>query len=349
MTIAAAGPEAHRLDQGPWAVLGAGGWGTALAVVLARQGSPVRLWMRRPEAASALAARRENSVYLPGIPLPSALWPTADMAAALHGAVAVILAVPSAFCRGILGAAAPHLPAGLPLISATKGIEEGSLLRISQVAEQVLGSGAAAGGLPLAVLSGPTFAREVALGEPAAVVIASADAALAARIQAAMSQPALRLYTSSDVAGVELGAAVKNVIAIAAGICDGLGLGGNTRAALIARGLAEMGRLAEACGGRRETLAGLAGLGDLVLTCTGDLSRNRTLGRELAQGRGLAEMLASRRTVAEGVPTCAAIVRLAERHGVEMPITAQMHAVLFAGKPLREAVRALMERSLKPE
>lgn len=348
--MTAAGLESHDLDRGPWAIIGAGGWGTALAVVLARQGRPVRLWMRQPDAATAMAARRENAVYLPGIPIPPAVVPTADVAAALHGAVAVILAVPSAFCRGVLSMAAPHLPVGLPLISATKGIEQGSLLRISQVAGQVLASGAAAAArLPLAVLSGPTFAREVALGEPAAVVIASADGALAARLQAAMSQPALRLYTSTDVAGVELGAAVKNVIAIAAGICGGLGLGGNTRAALIARGLAEMGRLAEACGGRRETLAGLAGLGDLVLTCTGDLSRNRTLGRELAQGRGLAEVLASRPTVVEGVPTCAAIVRLAERHGVEMPITMEMHAVLFARKPPRDAIRALLERSLKPE
>lgn len=342
-------PRGESLRGGPWAIVGAGGWGTALAVVLARGGRPVRLWMRQPEAAAALTAKRENTVYLPGIAIPPQVCPTADLRAALCGAAAVILAVPSAYCRGVLGAMAQDMPPAVPLISATKGIEAGSLLRVSQIAADVLRPRAEASSLPFAVLSGPTFAPEVAMGEPAAVVIASADRALAAAVQEAMAEPSLRLYTSSDVVGVELGAAVKNVIAIAAGICDGLGLGGNTRAALIARGLAEMGRLAEACGGRRETLAGLAGLGDLVLTCTGDLSRNRSLGRELAQGRSLADILASRRTVAEGVTTCAATLRLAERHGVEMPITEQMHAVLFSGQPLREAIRALMERSLKAE
>ncbi|MGH9534492.1 MAG: NAD(P)H-dependent glycerol-3-phosphate dehydrogenase [Terriglobales bacterium] len=334
--------------SGPWTVIGAGGWGTALAIVLARQGLEVRLWARRPETAAVLAASRENSVYLPGVRLPANVAPGSDLPGALRGAAAVLLAAPSAHTRPLLDAMAAYLTPATPLISATKGLEEPSLMRMSEVANDVLRPHFAR---PLrhAVLSGPTFAREVARGEPAAVVIASADAALAAVVQAAFSSPVLRLYTSNDVAGVELGAAVKNVIAIAAGLCDGLGLGANTRAALIARGLAEMARLAEACGGRRETLSGLAGLGDLVLTCTGDLSRNRTVGLELGRGQRLADILSSRPTVAEGVTTCAATVRLAARHGVEMPITEQIHAVLFQQRAPREAVRVLMERSLKAE
>ncbi|MGH9527434.1 MAG: NAD(P)H-dependent glycerol-3-phosphate dehydrogenase, partial [Terriglobales bacterium] len=259
MNRAAAGDEAATLGAGPWAVVGAGGWGTALALALARAGGAVRLWARRPEAAEALAASRENTVYLAGFRLQPEIRVTADLSVALAGAAAVILAVPSAHYRTVLRRIAPHWTARVPLISATKGLEPGSLLRMSEVAADVLGPGIAPQHLRQAVLSGPTFAPEIARGEPAAVVIAAADAALAAALQTAMSQPALRLYTSTDVAGVEIGAAVKNIIAIAAGICDGLGLGGNTRAALIARGLAEMGRLAEACGGRRETLAGLAG------------------------------------------------------------------------------------------
>ncbi len=339
---------ASGFGKGPWAVIGAGGWGTALSVVLARQGHAVRLWARRPAIAAAIAEQRENTVYLPGVPVPPAVQPTGDLAAALRGAVGVILAAPSAHTRAILADMAPYLSPATPLISATKGLELSSLMRMSELAQDVL--------RPHfnrpprhAVLSGPTFAREVAQGEPAAVVIASADSELAADIQSCFSDATLRLYTSTDVTGVELGAAVKNVIAIAAGICDGLGLGANTRAALIARGLAEMGRLAAACGGRRETLSGLAGLGDLVLTCTGDLSRNRTVGLELGRGRSLEEILASRPTVAEGVNTCAATMRLASRHGVEMPITEQMHAVLFQQRAPRDAVRALMERSLKAE
>ncbi|HUX67068.1 MAG TPA: NAD(P)H-dependent glycerol-3-phosphate dehydrogenase [Terriglobales bacterium] len=325
-------------------VIGAGSWGTALAIVLAQHGYQAGLWVYEPELAQAMASERENRVYLPGFALPAAVHPTASLAEAL--APLLLIAVPSHALRATLARLLPLLPPAVEIVLATKGLEEDTLLRVSEVAEEVLGAGIRS---RLATLSGPTFAREVAAGDPTAVVIAARDPALATSLQQRLASPTLRLYTSSDVVGVELAASLKNVIAIAAGICQGLGLGSNTRAALIARGLAEMSRLAIAAGGQAETLAGLAGLGDLVLTCTGELSRNRSLGIALGQGRSLAEAQAATPMVAEGVRTTAAAARLAERRGVEMPILRQMHRVLFEGQPPRHAVAELMQRSLKPE
>ncbi|MGH9520155.1 MAG: NAD(P)H-dependent glycerol-3-phosphate dehydrogenase [Terriglobales bacterium] len=325
-------------------VLGAGSWGTALALVLERQGHEVPLWVYEADLARGMAQARENAVFLPGFRLPPAILPTTEMSAL--GTDVVVVAVPSHALRTTLERLLPHLLPDSRLVLATKGLEQHSLLRVSEVAAQVVGVGAAE---RLATLSGPTFAREIAAGEPAAVVIASQRTALAQDLQQRLSSSALRLYTSSDVIGVELGAALKNVIAIAAGICQGLGLGSNTRAALIARGLAEMTRLTVAAGGQPETLAGLAGLGDLVLTCTGDLSRNRAVGMGLGQGRALSEILAATPMVAEGVQTTAAAHELAQRLRVDMPITAQMRQVLFDGKPPLEAVQELMLRALKPE
>ncbi|HVA63398.1 MAG TPA: NAD(P)H-dependent glycerol-3-phosphate dehydrogenase [Terriglobales bacterium] len=326
------------------AVVGGGSWGTALAIVLARHGYEVALWVYEPELAQAMATERENRVYLPGFALPPGIRPTAALEAAV--APLLVIAVPSHALRATLTRLRPLLPPAAEVVLATKGLEEETLLRVSEVAEAVLGDGIRP---RLATLSGPTFAREVAAGDPTAVLIAARDAALAASLQQRLASPTLRLYTSGDVIGVELAASLKNVIAIAAGICQGLGLGSNTRAALIARGLAEMSRLATAAGGQAETLAGLAGLGDLVLTCTGELSRNRALGIALGQGRSLAEAQASTPMVAEGVRTTAAALRLAERWGVEMPILRQMHRVLFQQQPPRQAVAELMQRSLKPE
>lgn len=325
-------------------VIGAGSWGTALAIVLAQHGYAVTLWVYEPELAQAMASERENRIFLPGFALPPAIRPTALLEDAL--APLLIIAVPSHALRATLTRLRPLLPPAAEIVLATKGLEEETLLRVSEVAEAVLGEAIRP---RLATLSGPTFAREVAAGDPTAVLIAARDAALAASLQQRLASPTLRLYTSTDVIGVELAAALKNVIAIAAGICQGLGLGSNTRAALIARGLAEMSRLATAAGGQAETLAGLAGLGDLVLTCTGELSRNRALGIALGQGRSLAEAQASTPMVAEGVRTTAAALRLAERWGVEMPILRQMHRVLFQQQPPRQAVAELMQRSLKPE
>ncbi|HZT74477.1 MAG TPA: NAD(P)H-dependent glycerol-3-phosphate dehydrogenase [Terriglobales bacterium] len=333
----------------PLAIVGGGSWGTALAVVLGQGGRPVRLWVREEEIRAALLERRENPVFLPGLRLPPGVEPTGSLEWALRGAQAVIMATPSPYFRAVLGNLASSLAAETPLISAAKGLEEVSLMRMSEVAAEVLRPQFGGRAIPFAVLSGPTFAREVARGDPTAVVIASADDALARRLQREFSGPSLRLYRSDDVVGVELAAAIKNVIAIAAGICVGLGLGSNSLAALIARGLAEISRLVRACGGKAETVAGLAGLGDLVLTCNGQLSRNRSVGVELGKGRKLKEILAEMTMVAEGVYTTTAACRLAERHGIEMPITEQMRRVLFEDLPPREAVRALMERSLKPE
>ncbi|MGH9480744.1 MAG: NAD(P)H-dependent glycerol-3-phosphate dehydrogenase [Terriglobales bacterium] len=329
----------------PLAVVGAGSWGTALAIVLARQGYAVTLWAYEPELAASLASARENHLFLPGFRLPEAVVPTARIETAA-AAPLVVVAVPSHALRSVLLGLRPALAPAAELLLATKGLEERTLLRCSEVVEEVLGAGQRP---RLATLSGPTFAREVAAGEPAAVVIAARSAPLAVSLQQRLSSPTLRLYTSADVVGVELAAALKNVIAIAAGICQGLGLGSNTRAALIARGLAEITRLATAAGGQPETLAGLAGLGDLVLTCTGELSRNRALGIALGQGQTLAQAQAATPMVAEGVRTTAAGVQLAARWGVEMPILRQMHRVLFERLAPRQALAELMQRALKPE
>ena len=342
------------------AIVGAGSCGTALAIALGRSRNAHRLslWVHGADVLAALRDERENSVYLPGARLPGDVQITNDMGEALAGADIVVGAIPSAHARSVYSAMLPHLDMqtraeALIFVSATKGIENGSLLRMTEVASDVLGKtlrdAGSERGLRFAALSGPSFAREVARGDPTAVVIASRDAKAAACVQEEFSGATLRLYTNDDVVGTELGGAVKNVIAIAAGICDGLGLGHNSIAALVTRGLAEMTRLAAALGGRRDTLAGLAGLGDLVLTATGTLSRNRAVGVELGQGRKLQDILGGMRMVAEGVGTTAAALALAQRHAVEMPITEQMHAVLHEGREPRCAMRELMERKLKQE
>jgi len=322
-------------------VLGGGAWGTALAAHCARAGLPVRIWIREPEVAAAVNERRENLVYLPGIELPAGLRATTRLDEALADAETVLVVVPSEFCRGIYREASRLAPPGAAFVSATKGIEVETLARMSEVAA------AEAPGRPLAVLSGPSFALEVAKALPTAVVVASSDHAVAERVQRALSTRTFRAYSSEDVVGVELAGALKNVIAIAAGIIDGLGYGHNTEAALITRGLAEMTRLAVALGARPDTLAGLAGLGDLVLTCTGALSRNRTVGQRLGRGTTLAA--ASAGLHPEGVRTTLAACSLAEREGIEMPIARQMRAVLHEGKAPREALDELMLRSLKRE
>ena len=321
--------------------MGAGAWGTALAVHLARAGHEVRVWARRAETAEGLAGGR-NDAYLPGLALPP-LSATTDLGDAVAVAEAAIVAVPSEFGRATFAALAPALAPGATVVSAIKGLELDTLERMSQVAADELP------GRPLSVLSGPSFAAEVAAGQPTTVVVASGVPGVAERVQKAVSTAALRAYSSDDVAGVELGGALKNVIAIAAGIVDGLGYGHNTVAALVTRGLAEMTRLAVASGGRPDTLSGLSGLGDLVLTCTGHLSRNRAFGQAIGRGETVARALAGRRTVVEGVRTTAAACDLARRAGIEMPIATLMRSVLYEGRDPREAVDALMSRSLKRE
>lgn len=336
------------------AIIGAGSCGTSLAVALASRPKPhcICLWVHGADVLHSLLTRRENSIYLPGFRLADEVEITADLAQALSAADIVLGAMPSAHARSVYSSIRPHLApspggSGPIFVSATKGIELDSLARMSEVITESLRTDST---VPrVAALSGPSFARELAAGDPTAVVIASEDATVASEVQDALSGPALRLYTNPDVIGVEICGAAKNVIAIAAGVCAGLGFGGNTIAALITRGLAEMARLSVAAGGRRDTPAGLAGLGDLILTATGSLSRNRSVGVELGRGRSLAEILAGMRMVAEGVGTTAAVLALAHRHGVETPIAGQVHAVLYQGRPPREAIRELMDRPLKQE
>jgi glycerol-3-phosphate dehydrogenase (NAD(P)+) len=306
----------------------------------------VRLWVHETDLAARMRVTRENEIYLPGLQLPEVVEVSDDLRCVLGGAGFVLGVMPSRHARRLYTEMLPSIDPAAILVSATKGLESGTLLRMSQVIEEVTAPRFAA---KVAVLSGPTFAREIASGEPAAVVIASRDLEIAAQVQTAFSGPTFRLYTNRDTIGVEVGAALKNVVAIGAGVCQGLGLGNNTRAALITRGLAEISRLALAMGGEAQTLAGLAGLGDLVLTCSGDLSRNRKVGIELAKGRSLSEITASTAMVAEGVETVDAAMELGVKFGVDLPIIEQMHAVLRLGKPPREAVRELMERSLKGE
>ncbi len=332
------------------AVIGAGAWGTALSIVLGRKGThQVHLWAHEREVRESILARRVNELFLPGHTIPEAVQPTNDWKEALTGAEFVVSVMPSHHCRALFGHISPHLTPEMQLVSATKGIENDTLMRMSEVIADLVKS--SRGFAPrIAALSGPTFAKEVARGDPTAITVASADLALAETIQREFSDPRFRIYTNDDVAGVELGGSLKNVIAIAAGVCDGLGLGHNSVAALITRGLAEITRLVIACGGRQETMAGLAGLGDLVLTCTGGLSRNRSVGVELGRGRKLAEILgAMHGMVAEGVFTTNAAVGLARKHGVEMPITEQMHAILHEGKSPSDAIRDLMNRTAKSE
>jgi glycerol-3-phosphate dehydrogenase (NAD(P)+) len=325
-------------------IVGGGSWGTALAIVLAPRFDRVRLWVYEADLAREMQTRRENSVYLPGFRLPENVEPTASLEEAVQGAAIVLSATPSHHTRAIYRQMLPWVTKGAAFVSATKGLEEGSLLRVSEVIRQVTEERA-----QVAVISGPTFAREVAAGHPTALVVGAEDATFAARVQTAFAGRTFRLYRNTDVAGVELGAALKNVIAIGAGICAGLGLGTNSFAALVTRGLAEISRLAEALGGQRATLAGLAGLGDLVLTCSGELSRNRQVGIALSQGRRIEDIVAGMRMVAEGVKTTYSAVELARRHGIEMPITEQMYTILNQGRSPQSAIQELMERSLKDE
>jgi glycerol-3-phosphate dehydrogenase (NAD(P)+) len=326
------------------AVLGAGSWGTALGVHLGRVGHSVRLWARDGALVNEMTSRRANSVYLPDVMLPDMLSVTPEFDRAVRGAALVVCAVPSHGCRMVLRHAAPHIPRDAIIVSATKGLEVDTHLRVSEIIAQEAGLH-----LPVVVLSGPSFAPEVAQQLPTAVLAASLDARATEIVQEEFRGPHFRLYGSDDVVGVEIGGAMKNVIAIAAGVVEGLGLGHNALAALITRGLAEITRLACALGGRRDTLAGLSGLGDLVLTCTGTLSRNRHVGVELARGRPLAEVVASMKMVAEGVRTTGAALALGERHGIELPITAQMAEVLSGRSDVRTAVGALMVRKQRAE
>ncbi len=325
------------------AILGGGSWGTALAIVLASKFPSIALWVFEADLAERMRASRENDVYLPGFKLPANVDVTTDLSA-IAGSAIVLGVMPSRHARRLYAEASAFLDSSTTFVSATKGLEQGSLLRMSQVLAEALQSPA-----KIAVLSGPTFAREIAAGEPAAVVVSSQDSLVASQVQAAFSGPTFRLYTNSDTISVEVGAALKNVIAIAAGVCSGLGLGSNTHAALVTRGLAEITRLAVAMGGQANTMAGLAGLGDLVLTCGGDQSRNRKVGLELAKGHSVAEITGSMRMVAEGVETCDAAIALGSKFQVDLPIIQQMYAVLHGQKSPREALRDLMDRSLKGE
>ena len=328
------------------AVIGAGSWGTALAIVLAPRFESLRLWAYEDFLVERMRASGENDVYLPGFQIPSHVEITSNLGVALEGAEVVLSVMPSHLVRHVYEEMLPSLTPGMRFVSATKGLESGTLLRMSEVIEDVVGRRFP---VEVAVISGPTFAREVAKLDPTALVVASKSEQLMQTVQGAFSGPMFRLYTCPDPIGVEIGGSIKNVVAIGSGVIHGMGLGHNVTAALITRGLAEMTRLAVAMGGKPQTLAGLAGLGDLVLTCTGDLSRNRTVGVELARGRKLQEIVSSMKMVAEGVKTTDAAVDLAKRHSVEMPISEQMFQMLHFGVTPREAIERLMERSLKGE
>jgi glycerol-3-phosphate dehydrogenase (NAD(P)+) len=326
------------------AVLGAGSWGTALAVHLGRVGHEVRLWARDPGLAADVRRRRANAVYLPDIALPDSVMVTESISDALGDIELVVSAIPSHGCRAVMQAASMHLAPSATIISATKGLEGHTLLRMSEVIHEEL-----QGRHNVVVLSGPSFAMEVAQRLPTAVLVASSSSDAIELVQQEFRGPTLRLYGSSDVVGVELAGALKNIIAIAAGVVEGLGLGHNALAALITRGLAEISRLTVAAGGLRETPSGLSGLGDLVLTCTGSLSRNRHVGIELARGRSLAEILAGMKMIAEGVRTTSVALALGARYHVELPIAVQMAAVLDGRSDVRTAVEVLMLRPQRAE
>jgi len=332
---------------GSWrvAVLGAGSWGTALAVHAAHTGHEVRLWARRPEVAARLAAVRENADYLPGATLPETLQISSDAAACLRDAQLVVSVVPSRFLRAVWQQLGPRFPAAAHLVSATKGLEDGSFLRMSEVLAEYTEARHAS----LSALSGPSFAAELAAGHPTAVTLGCVDPGAAETVQKALSGGSLRVYRNVDIVGVEYGGALKNVIAIATGISDGLGFGTNPRAALITRGLKELSGLAVARGAEPTTLTGLAGLGDLVLTCTGPLSRNRHVGVELGRGARLADIIAGMQMVAEGVETTAAAHHLGRQTGVPMPITDEVNAILHHGKDPCAAIEDLMTRALVEE
>lgn len=326
------------------AVIGAGSWGTALAVVAARAGHNVRLWSRNPAVVSSINEKRVNSRYLSATSIPDEVTSTGDIETALHDASMVLLAVPSHAARETLTAMSSQLREDAIIVNVAKGIEIESGKRISEIVKEVV-----TGSHPFVSLSGPSFAKEVIAGHPTAIVAASKDSAAARTVQNDLSFENLRIYTNADVVGTEIGGSVKNVMAIAAGMTAGLGFGSNSVAALITRGLAEITRLARREGGQIETLMGLTGLGDLVLTCTGSLSRNRFVGEELGKGRTLAEITAELSEVAEGINTARAVKKLADRAGLEMPITNEVNAVLYDGKPARDAVTELMSRPLREE
>ena len=328
------------------AVIGAGAWGTALAIHLSLTESSVALWTWEPEHAQAMLRDRENLRFFPGFPLSEQITPTADLADALSGADFVVFVVPSHAFRATVERCRPHLSSGALLVSATKGIEDESLMLMSEILIDVLGQRVVE---RVVALSGPSFALEVAEGQPTNVVAASLAESGCFEVQERLGTGRLRVYSSDDPVGVEVGGALKNVIAIAAGACEGLGFGHNTKAALITRGLAEVTRLAVAKGGNPLTLAGLAGMGDLVLTCTGSLSRNRVVGDQLGRGKTLTQVLDELGHVAEGVPTARSAVKLAARLEVELPISAEVHAVLFEGKSPQDAVRAVLARPLRRE
>lgn len=328
------------------AIIGAGSYGTALALVAARSQHRIRLWAHDPAVARLLQTQRENTVYLPGFALPENIEPTPDLHAALQSAELVITAIPSHVCREVYTNMRPFLREEMIFVSATKGIEMHTQMRMEEVVRDVLQSNFAP---RYVALSGPSFALEVAQDQPSAIVAASSDSVAAKAVQAALSSSRFRVYTNADVIGVEIGGAVKNVMAIATGVVNGLGLGYNSVTALITRGLAEMTRLAVGLGGRGETLAGLAGMGDLVLTCLGNLSRNRQVGVALGQGRTLEQIISETRQVAEGVKTAKATHELAQRLGVELPITAGVYKMLYENKTPQQLLQELMERPLKGE
>jgi glycerol-3-phosphate dehydrogenase (NAD(P)+) len=326
------------------AIIGAGSWGTALAVVAARAGHSVALWSRNAEVVRSINERRVNSRYLTSTNIPTTVSGTADLGTALHETSVALLAAPSHAARELFTSMSAVLDQDAIIVSVSKGIEIESGKRISEIAKEVL-----ANSHPFVCLSGPSFAKEVVAGHPTAIVAASKDSAAARTVQSDLSFENLRIYTNTDVVGTELGGSVKNVMAIAAGMAAGLGFGSNSVAALITRGLAEITRLARREGAQVETLMGLAGLGDLVLTCTGGLSRNRFVGEELGKGKTLAEITAELNEVAEGINTARAVKKLADRAGLELPITNEVNAVLYDGKPAREAVAELMSRPLREE
>jgi glycerol-3-phosphate dehydrogenase (NAD(P)+) len=330
----------------PIAIIGAGGWGTALAITMARAERDVRLWAYETYLVETIIATRENPIYLPSVRVSESVRVSNSIEEVLRGARIVIMAVPSHVYRQVFLRLLPLLNGDMCFVSATKGIENDSLMRMSEVVVDVAKPRFAP---RVAAISGPTFAPEVARGEPTALVVASPDEELRLFLQQELSAPRFRLYTNSDLIGVEIAAAVKNIIAIAAGVVDGLGLGSNPVAALITRGLAEMTRLVVACGGRRETLSGLAGLGDLVLTSYGSLSRNRRVGVALGQGKKIDEVVSNMRMVAEGVKTAKSAVALAKQLNVEMPIAEKMYSVLYEGLKPQDAIDDLMERKLKEE
>jgi len=327
-------------------VIGGGSWGTALAKLLAELDHDVALWVREPELTTAINDTHVNPEYLPGFTLPARVRATCDLAVAVRGAEVLVAVTPSHVLRAVMERARPHVTGTPYLVTATKGIEDGTLSRMSEVLLDVFGPDFRA---RIAALSGPSFAREVAAGMPTAVTTAAHDPATATAVQTIFRAPTFRVYTVADLVGVELGGAVKNLIAIAAGVSDGLGLGHSSRAALITRGVAEIARLVAKVGGNPQTVSGLSGVGDLVLTCTGDLSRNRSVGLRLGKGEKLADILGSMTMIAEGVHNSLTVCALAARAGVEIPIAEQVRLMLHADKPASEALIDLLRRSAKPE